>query len=514
MSKLVSVAEMIAVEKAADADGLSYEAMMENAGLELAKSITAHSQGIEKSLFALVGRGNNGGDTLVACAHLAEKGWEVGVFLQAGREDDQYVEKVRMNGGTVYRSKTKDESSQLAKLVEQHAVLLDGLLGTGVKLPLRNEAARLLSQAKGALAQMNNPPMVIAVDCPSGLDCDSGKIAAEALQADLTVCMAAVKRGMLTKTAGGALGEIDVVDIGLPEDLPEWAGIKRFVVDQDWVYANSPFRPLDSHKGTFGKALIIAGSKQFPGAALLAGQAAARSGAGLISMAVPESIREAIVGNLPEAIWISLDHSQELISGQSIGAISNELEKVDATLIGPGFGMGEETAGFIGKFIKKKNISNLVIDADALKLLAGFENWHDEIPIESVLTPHPGEMAILTGLSKEKIQKERLEIAERFAVKWNQVVLLKGAFTVIAAFDGRTALLPISTSSLATAGTGDVLAGLITGLLAQGLKPFEAACAGAWLHGMAGLNAANRIGSDAGVIASDLLVEFPKLLNH
>jgi NAD(P)H-hydrate epimerase len=505
---------MIAVEKAADASGLSYQAMMENAGLELAKSIIAHSHGIEKSVFALVGKGNNGGDALLACAYLAATGWKVGVLLQAGREDDQYVEKVRMNGGTVYRSKTKDESSQLAELVEQHAILLDGLLGTGVKLPLQNEAARLLSQAKGALAQLNNPPMVIAVDCPSGLDCDSGEIAAETIRADLTVCMAALKRGMLTVTAWDSLGEIDVVDIGLPEDMPEWTAIKRFVLDKDWVLPQLPERPLDAHKGTFGTALIIAGSKQFPGAALLAGQAAARSGAGLISMAVPESIQETIVAKLPEAIWIPLTHSEDWITDQDIGAISKQAENADTVLMGPGFGLEEDTAGFIGKFLALNNASPLVIDADGLKLLSGLDTWPNKLPKESVLTPHPGEMAVLTDLSKEKIQADRLETAERFAVEWNQNVLLKGAFTIIASPDGRTAILPVSTSALATAGTGDVLAGLITGLLAQGLKPFEAACVGAWLHAMAGLNAATRIGSDAGVIATDLLVEFPKLLNR
>lgn len=514
MAKLVSVAEMLAVEKAANAAGLSYEQMMENAGQGLAKSIVAHSHDIEKSIFALVGGGNNGGDALLACASLAEQGWKVGVYLQAEREDDPYVERVQQQGGKIILKKKNAEGVQVTKLISQYAVLLDGLLGIGIKLPLRPKSAGLLADVKLALAQTDKPPLVIAVDCPSGMDCDTGEIAGETLNADLTLSMAAVKRGMLTLPAFESLGELEVVNIGLPEDLKEWADIKRFVLDQSWVRSLLPERPLDAHKGTFGTALILAGSKQFPGAALLAGQAAARSGTGLITMAVPNATLDLIVWQMPEAIWIPLIASQDWMSEEDIHAISEKLENVDAALLGPGFGLDEATARFIDEFLKLKKIPPLVIDADGLKLLAGLDKWHNRLPEESVLTPHPGEMAILTGVDKEKIQAERLEIAERFAAKWKQVVLLKGAFSVIAAPDGRTALLPLSTSALATAGTGDVLAGLITGLRAQGLSAFDAACAGAWLHGMAALNAAANIGGSAGVIAGDLLVEFPKLFDN
>lgn len=514
MAKLVTVAEMVAIEKAADAAGLSCAQMMENAGQGLAESIIAHSQEPEKSVLALVGGGNNGGDALVAAAILTKQGWKVSAYLLVERDGDPYLDKLQEAGGKLFQHDPEASGESLSRLIEEHAILVDGLLGTGIKLPLRVSLSQPLSLIKETLMQMDEPPFVIAVDCPSGMDCDSGEVAEETLPADLTVCMAAIKSGMLSLPAFESLGAVEVVDIGLPDDLPEWAGVTRFVADEEWVASLQPRRPLDAHKGTFGTALILAGSRQYPGAALLAGRAAARSGVGLVAMVVPVSVERTIAGHFPEAIWLPLKVSKEWFAADDLELLSPHLSGKDALLIGPGFGLNKSTAAFIEGLLVKKDLPPLVIDADGLKLLAGLDNWPKRLPKGTILTPHPGEMAILTGLSKEDIQSDRIEIAERFAAKWKQVVLLKGAFSVIAAPDGRTALLPIATPALATAGTGDVLAGLITGLRAQDLSAFDAAVEGASLHGMAGLNAAEAFGGTASVLASDLLAEIPYLFKE
>jgi NAD(P)H-hydrate epimerase len=199
------------------------------------------------------------------------------------------------------------------------------------------------------------------------------------------------------------------------------------------------------------------------------------------------------------------------IAATAAKIVKDGLERATAMLIGPGLGQEESTAQFFAKLLKEK-LPPLVIDADGLKLLAGIKDWHKNLQADVVLTPHPGEMAVLSGVGKDEIQSARIDTAEKFSKLWRQIVVLKGAFTIIAAPDGRTAVLPLATPALARAGTGDVLAGLITGLRAQGMPPYEAACAAVWLHGQAGLRAASRIGGTAGVLAGDLIEELPALI--
>jgi NAD(P)H-hydrate epimerase len=193
--------------------------------------------------------------------------------------------------------------------------------------------------------------------------------------------------------------------------------------------------------------------------------------------------------------------------------VLDSLERITGMLLGPGFGQAESTKRFVEKLLNA-NLPPLVSDADGLKLLAELPDWQKRLPPNSVLTPHPGEMAIMTGLSTDEIQGDRIGIAERFAKEWNHIVVLKGAFTIVASPDGRSATLPIATPALARAGTGDVLAGLITGLRAQGMAAFEAACSAAWLHGQAGMQAAEWHGGTAGVLAGDLIRELPALIGR
>lgn len=526
--KLVTVSQMQAIEKEADASGLTYDQMMENAGQGLADLIyDLFEDDVETEIVGLVGPGNNGGDTLIALSELAQEGWKARAFLIKRKKDD-LVKRFVEAGGEILSGETAFE--KLAEAIENADVLLDGVLGTGVKLPLKKDVAQFLSEVNDLLDGMEQAPLVVAVDCPSGVDCDTGEIADEAIAADLTVTMAAVKQGLLKLPAFEYVGDLEVVDIGLSDDLTALKDITVGVAEVDSVAAMLPNRPLESHKGTFGTALIAAGSVNYTGAALLAGESAYRVGAGLVTMAVPAPVHAALAGRFPEATWVLLPHEMGVISAASAEVLAKNFDRASALLIGPGFGMENTTKEFIenlveGKYSAKKTpqrigfihqeadkaeensskLPALVFDADGLKLLGQIKDWYTKIPAPAVLTPHPGEMAGLTELSKELIQEKRLEIASQYAKIWGHVVVLKGAFTVIASPDGRSTVIPVATPALARAGTGDVLAGLIVGLRAQGLEAYEAAVAGAWIHAQAGLYAADDLGNTASVLAGDVL---------
>jgi ADP-dependent NAD(P)H-hydrate dehydratase / NAD(P)H-hydrate epimerase len=528
--KLVTVPQMQAIEKEANSNGLTYDQMMENAGQGLADLIFdlyEGDEGPQKEIVGLVGPGNNGGDTLIALSELALEGWKASAYLVKRKKDD-LIGRFTEAGGEILTGENSFE--KLAAALETADVLLDGVLGTGTQLPLKKDVAELLSEVNSTLDGLDEIPLVIAVDCPSGVDCNTGQVADETIQADMTVTMAAVKQGLIRLPAYEYVGDLEVVDIGLPEELASFKNLKAEVADEESIAALLPERALDAHKGTFGTALIVAGSVNYTGAALLAGEAAYRSGVGLVTMAVPGSVHVALAGRFPEATWVILPHETGVIASGGAEVLAKNFERATALLIGPGLGMENTTREFIenlvdGKYTAKKatqrigfvhreaektedvnsKLPPLVIDADGLKLLGQIKDWYQKIPGPAVLTPHPGEMAGLTDLSTDLIQEKREEVAAQYAKMWGQVVVLKGAFTVVAAPDGRVTVIPVATPALARAGTGDVLAGLIVGLRAQGLEAYEAAVTGAWIHAQAGLYAAGDLGTATSVLAGDVV---------
>jgi len=501
--KLVTVSQMVAIEKEANARGLSYAEMMQNAGRGLAETAAeVLSENGWQNVFGLVGPGNNGGDTLIALTRLAEEGFRASAYVFKRRQDDELVAQLLGAGGRATFAGADVDFDEAA--LSSADVLLDGLLGTGFKLPLRDDAAAVLEQTLLAMELMEEPPFVIAVDCPSGADCDSGETAPECIPADLTVCMAAVKRGLLKLPAFEFAGELTVVDIGLPLELDSFYGIQSEVANHELVAGLLPERPLDSHKGTFGTALIAAGSQNYTGAALLAGSAAYRAGAGLVTLAVPEPLHPALAGQIPEATWVLLPHEAGFISEKASEVLLNHIQRPTAFLLGPGLGTHPSTAKFVEKAVSNVKLPT-VIDADGLRHLAQVKDWRGKIPSSTALTPHIGEMSALTGLPREEILQNKDEVALKYAKEWGCVVVLKGAFTVIASPDGKMTVIPVASPALARAGTGDVLAGLIVGLLAQGLNAYDAAVAGAFIHAQAGIAAAEDLGSTASVLAGDLL---------
>jgi ADP-dependent NAD(P)H-hydrate dehydratase / NAD(P)H-hydrate epimerase len=539
MYKLVSVAEMQLIEREADAQGLSYKQMMDNAGYSLAKQVeSAYGQIQPKHVLGLVGSGNNGGDALVALAYLIDKGWDASVYIVKSRPDnDILLEHFMGKRGKITKAEEDLDFELLKNLMEQNGVLIDGVLGTGARLPINTDIARCLDRARQYLNERGRVLHVVAVDIPSGIDCDCGEVAPETIPAELTVTMAAVKRGILSIPAFELIGKLSVGSIGDLEHLPSWRSLNRWVVGAEDIRRILPSRPLDSHKGTFGTALIVAGSVNYTGAAFLAGYAAYRSGAGLVTMAVPALLHPILAGHFPEATWILLPTEKGVISVDGVQVIKENLKRATALLVGPGFGLESTTQEFLDQLFEGKyqyegdkseklpgsdvNVLDLnrhlppvVVDADGLKLLSRIQDWNNRLPSCSVLTPHPGEMEVLTGLTRGEIQADRISVAERFAKEWGHVVVLKGAFTVISNPNGQTAVIPVATPALARAGSGDVLAGLIVGLIAQKVEPFNAAVAGAWIHGQAGLRAEEEIGNSASVLAGDILDCVAKVLSE
>jgi NAD(P)H-hydrate epimerase len=375
--------------------------------------------------------------------------------------------------------------------------------------------------------------VVVAVDCPTGLNCDTGELDPAALPADLTVTFAYPKVGLLRFPGAEAVGNIVVADIGIPPDLADDVSLE--MATTQWVQARLPAR--SAHKGTFGRALIVAGSVNYVGAAALAGAGAKRVGAGLVTMGLPMPIQPAVAANLTEATYLLLPHDLGVITTGAVEVLGERVGEYNALLLGPGLTQEKETVSFVHRFLGLERgdrrggigfvsrstaeetehpaLPPLVIDADGLNVLANAEEWWKALPPDTILTPHPGEMARLMGdqATVQEIQADRDNVARRMADKWNAVVALKGAFTVVASPDGRVMVLPFANPALSTAGSGDVLAGAIVGLRAQGMDAFEAAVSGAYVHALAGELARADLG-DMGVVAGDLPPRLPLALQR
>ncbi len=509
--KIVSVDEMRAIERRADTDyGLTSPILMEHAGRSVAEAVRAHMGGDVAGLnvLALVGPGNNGGDGRVALRALAEWGARATSYLWK----EQGVEEGFGEGAA--STPVGDDLAPLHQAIERADVVLDAFLGTGHGRPL-DPAMRTALAAVDAERTRRPALMVVAVDLPSGLNADTGEVDPGTLRADLTVTLAFPKRGLLLFPGAAYLGELEVGGIGLPDGMAD--DISFELLDAALVRSLLPARPLDSNKGTFGKVMVLAGSPPYPGSAFLAATAAGRVGAGLVTLAVPPDMAPIYAVKLSETTFRLLPASDSP-PDQRARALVDGLEGYDALLIGPGLGQAEATREFLLavfshiRLLPEHHQPRLVVDADGLNNLSQVERWWERLPPNTIITPHPGEMARLRGGARVSGGgPDRLDVARQAAAEWGHIVVLKGACTLIAASNGAMRAHWPPNPALATAGTGDVLAGTVAGLLAQGAEPFAAASAAVYLHGRAGLAVAERIG-DAGLLASDLLPELPVAL--
>lgn len=555
MLKVASTELMRKIEAAADAGGYSYADMMQAAGRAAADRVrellAQLPEGTQAAITVLVGPGNNGGDGLVAGLLLAqETGALVRFYLLKRREDDDPVFKpVREAGLFVAHAEDDQRYRVLSNMVASANIVIDALFGIGFKPPFRDEVVKIMRAVRAALndsGEAEEPerihptqrhkterptrPFVLAIDCPSGIDTDTGALDPNTLHADETITFIAAKPGLLTFPGAAAVGKLTITPIGIPNNLPELRESKYAVMTVDAAREKLPARPADANKGTFGKTLIAAGSINYTGAPALSARAAYRAGTGLVTVAAPIPVVEILSANNLEMTWLLLPHDMGVIAADAAALVRKEAANYDALLIGPGMGREKTTREFLVNLLSRAakvpvkprpigfgaraedsppndsgKLPPLVIDADGLNLLSEIENWPSLLPPDTILTPHPGEMGRLAGIETAEVQSRRWEIAAEKAAEWKVILLLKGAHTLIANPSGEVVALPFKTPALATAGTGDVLAGMITGLLAQGMKPFDAALLGGTWHALAGEQAAQQRGTARGVVAGDVL---------
>jgi len=493
--------------------GIPGVVLMENAGRGAAELLCRRFSSLWPGpVLVLAGKGNNGGDGYVIARHLLNRGWRIMTIVLA--EETAVSGDAAINlrafqacGGETVFAPDAERLEKVLRRCRENRLVVDALFGTGLTSEVVGHYAR-------AIDWINDARMpVLAVDIPSGVDATSGSILGRAVRADLTATFALPKIGHHLHPGAGLCGALEVVDIGIPAVLLAKGGGRHLLVDGDVACRLLPARPVTGHKGTFGHLLVVGGSIGKAGAASMTAEGALRSGAGLVTVACPASIQETLAIKLTEAMTEPLDEVEGALSLQALMALQRLTEGKAALALGPGLGQAAETFALVRRLVRESRLP-LVLDADGLNAIAENPSVLRERPPGSViLTPHPGEMARLAGLSVAGVEADRIGVARQFARRHRVVLVLKGARTVTALPDGRVRLNGSGNPGLASGGMGDVLTGLIGGLLAQGLTPADAAVLGVYLHGRAADRLLPVMG-DAGMTAGDLLRELPATRNE
>ena len=513
--KVVTTEQMRQVEEACARIGLPSTELMENAGKAVAEEVRRILGTIDQQhILILIGPGNNGGDGLVAARHLHDWGARVSLYLFSERPpDDPNLKLVQERGVNCVEAAQDKNLDRLKELLPSANAVVDALFGTGKSRPLDGIFQQALDEVSNV--RKRQPALhVIALDLPSGLNADTGAVDPACLYADNTITLGFPKPGLFNSPGAEKAGKITVADIGIPPYLAEQATTE--LITSDWARSVLPRRPYVANKGSFGRVLVVAGSINYIGAAYLACSGAIRVGAGLVTLATATSLQPILASKLTEVTYLPLPESQPgIISPQAARVIHQEMEHYDVLLLGCGLGQSQSVISFIKAILleSKPATSSIVLDADALNTLSKTPNWWQQLTDNAILTPHPGEMARLAGVSIDEVQSNRVGTAQKVAQEWHKTIVLKGAYTVVATPDGQSRISPIANPGLASAGTGDVLTGVIAGLLAQSLGPSDAAACGVYLHAEAGEIVKARLG-DAGMIASDLLPALPLVIKQ
>ena len=506
--KLVTAKEMKALDVQAQNDyAMPGILLMDNAAQAVAEAVHEALTALEgERVVIFCGGGNNGGDGLGAARWLQSYGVSVRAFIVGATLDavqgDAAMELAMFTkaGGRVEALSTEDDWV-LAELAASKAdVLVDALLGTGFHGELEGDVLRaceLLNKSE---------KYILAVDVPTGVNADNGAVSENAVRADHTVTMALVKTGLLLYPGREYCGDIELADISMPVKLVEEYKSDKYRLTDEIVRELLPLRKANAHKGDAGSVVICAGSPGYTGAAALASDAAVKAGAGLVSLYTPLSSRDVLAIKLTEVMVHGLlERMPGILGGGAASDVASSAEAADVLAIGPGLGTSESTQEAV-RTILQKITTPVVIDADALTALAGHTEILAAMQAQKVLTPHPGEMARLTGLEIAEIEADRINIAKKYAEEWQAIVVLKGAPTVIGCPNGTVYVNSTGNSSLATGGSGDVLTGIIAGLAAQEISLQEAAICGVYLHGLA----AELTGIDIGLAAGELADLLPQ----
>ena len=509
--KVVTAEEMRIIDRRTiEGYSIPGSVLMERAGLAVASRIKEAFS--PRKVIIIAGSGNNGGDGLVVARNLYNEGWDVKVFLTVKPEDLkgdallQYRIAVKF-GLKIYLM--NEFLTNYSSLITRHCILVDALLGTGIS----KNVTGLLSEVISYLNRSNVP--IISVDIPSGISSDNGQIMGEAVRADYTVTFGLPKRGHLLYPGAQHSGKLFIEDIGFPKELLNSEKLHIELLTKDKVSPLIPKRPRYSHKGNYGHVLIVAGSKGKTGAAIMAAKACLRSGAGLVTLGIPKSLADVFQSRVTEEMILALpDKGDGTLSQRAARVILNFLNERATTLaIGPGIGISSDTKKLMGILIKTST-TPMVIDADGINSLKGERAMFSKLKAPIILTPHPGEMARLLGKQKgvsvktQDIERNRINVPFSFAKETGTYLVLKGVPTIIAGPDGMAYINSTGNPGMASAGTGDVLTGMISAFLSQGLSPTHASILGVYMHGFAGDSAAAEKGEHP-LIATDIIEKIP-----
>ena len=483
---------------------MSFTRLMENAGSACARAVRERFASLEQSrglMCVLCGKGKNGGDGFVIARKLALAGFNVAVveaFGEPTAEDSILMREKAVETGLVPEFFWGEENAKNS--IESAAVIVDAVFGTGYKYR-EDERVRAVFEAVNA-----SPAKVVSIDVPSGLESNNGDVPGSYIKADITIAVSCMKPVHILKPARVLCGEIITVAIGIDDDIID--GIEDdtlAVLTPAQAKKIFPRRDLMANKGTFGRALSICGSRNMQGAAVLAASSALRCGAGLVTAAFPDAAYNAIAPKLTESLLLPLPSNEA--GTFSSGAIPALLDVPLAEQIGSEKHYIKDLPALVQNCTKP-----MIIDADGINALAANIDILKNIKAPVILTPHPGEMSRLTGMSIADIERDRVNVARRFADEYGVVLLLKGASTVIAGAGRRDAYINVTgNQGMAKGGSGDMLSGIILALLAQGVYPFDAAVLGAYIHGAAGDAAAREL-SLSSMLASDCIAALPRVL--
>jgi ADP-dependent NAD(P)H-hydrate dehydratase / NAD(P)H-hydrate epimerase len=497
--------------RAARSFGVPEIVLMENAGLKLFETLQRIDGDLKsRGILLLCGKGNNGGDTFVLARHLHNQGIPFSALLFGRRRDVRGSAAMNLRAlerlGQAPREVTGGGEWRAARtLLQSSDLIVDGILGTGLTRPVEGLLASVIEDVNAARA------LVVAVDVPSGLSGDTQEIPGPCIRADHTVTFVRPKLPHVLPPAEEMCGRLHVVDIGLPNEAVAAEGADLDLLQPEELAGLLPKRRPDSHKGDYGHALVVAGSRGKGGAARLAALGALRAGCGLVTAAVPRGLQSGFVSRAMEVMTEGLPETAEgTLAESGIPRLLALLEGKQAVAVGPGLSTHPETKRLIRELIRRARVP-VVLDADGVNAFAGDEAALSGRKHPLVLTPHPGEMGRLLGMSSRDVQSRRLPLAREFARRHHCCLVLKGYRSLIATPAGRVHVNPTGNPGMATGGSGDVLTGLLVGLLAQGIEVSAAARLGAYLHGLAGDLAAAEVG-EAPLIARDILRFFPAAL--
>ena len=512
--KVVTASQMRELDRRATEEfGIPSLLLMENAGLQAVLEMERSFPRLRTSRVAIVcGRGNNGGDGFVVARHLFDRGTAVEIFLLAKRSDVKgdartNLEIIRKMGVPISEIPTSQDLQATREVIGGADMVVDAILGTGTT----GAAKGLFAEAIDLLNRSGRP--IVALDIPSGLSSDEGGIPGPSINATLTITFGLPKRGLILFPAASQAGRVVTVDIGLPSQLLSDPILDVSLLEPDDAAAALPPRDPNAHKGTYGHVLVLAGSPGKTGAAAMCALSALRIGAGLVTLALPESLNDIMEAKLTEVMTEPLPETRErTIALAALDKVLTLMEGKRVLAVGPGLSTHPETSELVRELLSATRVP-LVVDADGINALGPKLETLPKATVPLILTPHPGELARLLSISREEVVQNRIPIAQKVATSFKVHLVLKGGRTLVVDPEGRVAINMTGNPGMASGGTGDVLTGLIAGLLAQGVNAGLAARAGVYLHGLAGDLAAEAVGQEA-MLASDLMAQIPDAIRR